>query len=567
MTETTGAVEKTASAAGSESTAGSLPADTISGSSSLTSGETPSSFTRIYHPDLSPAAGRKKLRVAAYCRVSTDLDEQKTSFDEQVAAYTDMITSNPDWDLAAIYADEGVTGTSASKRPRFRQMIRDCEAGLIDLIITKSISRFARNTLECLSYVRYLQSLGVNLVFENNHLDTRAAYSEMLLTVLAAFAQEESRSISENTIWGIRKRYESGISRWSRLYGYTRTDEGRYRIIPDQAETVQTIFRLYEHGHTIREIISRLADRHIPSPSGRPKWNSSAIHEMLCNERYAGDIRLQKYYVENHITHRAIRNVNSDTVPSYYIRDHHTPIIPRSQFDRCQRIMALRSSRKPGADVCNQYPFGNKLRCPFCGSVLYQRTVPVQSRHTTGWCCEQGDSACRRFIIRSRPVEKALLDAYQALELGDLQKLLPDMQKKPTGHSSLSELNNEEHLQLAIQIKEDHPRFSRVDYWWVDDMIDRIEFAAVSPLTATTSELHQNIPGAVSNQSPEQTSYTMTVYWRCGLTTTVPAGITSHRDDPVYIAGLYAAMLERNRTNKRGTGTNHVSEQSSKPQL
>ena len=223
---------------------------------------------------------------------------------------------------------------------------------------------------------------------------------------------------------------------------------------------------------------------------------------MLCNERYAGDIRLQKYYVENHITHRAIRNVNSDTVSSYYIRDHHTPIIPRRQFDRCQRIMTMRSARKPGAGVCNQYPLADKLRCPFCGSVLYQRTVPVQSRHTTGWCCEQGDNACRRFIIRSRLVEKALLEAYQKLELSDLQELLTDIQEKPTGHSSLSELNNEENLQLAIQIKEDHPRFSRVDYWWVDDLIDRIEFAAVSPLPGAAVEIHHHATGTATEQNP-----------------------------------------------------------------
>ena len=190
------------------------------------------------------------LRVAAYCRVSTDTEEQSTSFNGQVNAYTSLINSNPEWTLAEIYADDGISGTSAQKRPKFMQMIQDCEAGKIDLILTKSISRFARNTLECLSYVRHLNSLGTHIIFENNGIDTRANYSEMLLTILAAFAQEESRSISENTKWGIRKRFEVGEARWSRIYGY---DKG-YVVNPQEAAVVQKIFNLYEHGMSTNEI-------------------------------------------------------------------------------------------------------------------------------------------------------------------------------------------------------------------------------------------------------------------------------------------------------------------------
>ncbi len=167
-----------------------------------------------------------KLRVCGYARVSTETDEQKTSFDSQDKYYTQLIQANPDWEFAGVYADYGITGTSADKRPEFLRMVKDCEDGKINLILTKSISRFARNTLQCLTYVRHLNNLGVHIIFESNNIDTRSAFSEMLLTVLAAFAQEESRSISENTIWGIRKRFEEGVTRWCRLYGYEKTEKG-----------------------------------------------------------------------------------------------------------------------------------------------------------------------------------------------------------------------------------------------------------------------------------------------------------------------------------------------------
>ena len=186
-----------------------------------------------------------KLRVAAYCRVSTDSDEQKGSFDSQVETYTRMIEANSQWQFAGIYADEGVTGTSAEKRPQFMKMIRDCDDGKVDLIITKSISRFARNIVECLTYVRHLNGIGVNIVFESSRIDTRQKYSEMLLTVLAAFAQEESRSISENTIWGIRKRFEEGVAKWTHLYGYEKKGDVEYIIVPEQAKIVRKIFNMY----------------------------------------------------------------------------------------------------------------------------------------------------------------------------------------------------------------------------------------------------------------------------------------------------------------------------------
>ena len=471
-----------------------------------------------------------RLRVAAYCRVSTDTDDQKTSFEGQVKHYTELIGANPEWELAGIFADEGITGTSAAKRPQFQQMVKDCEEGRIDLILTKSISRFARNTLECLTYVRHLNNLGIHIVFGSNNIDTRAAFSEMLLTVLAAFAQEESRSISENTIWGIRKRFEEGVTRWCRLYGYEKNEKGEYQIVPDQAAVVQKVFELYEHGESISNIQKYMEAHGIPSPKGEEKWVQSAVHTMLVNERYAGDILLQKFCVENHITHRAIRN-DSTEIPSYYIENHHTPIISRKQYDRCQKIMGMRrvNGRVRGDDSgnCNQYPLGDKLRCPYCGSILYQRTIPVQVKRSAGWRCEKGEHACLGFTIRSYLVEKALLEAYKRL---DAARIAEKVKSPRFGEAA----------KLALDTKKAHPAFDRVDYWWVDDLIDHIEFGQHSKTEREYRRL-----AALGEQVTDDR--TMKVYWKCGLITTVLSGVNADREHPAYIAGLYNSLLERQR--------------------
>lgn len=181
------------------------------------------------------AAGEEKLRVAAYCRVSTDSDEQETSFETQVEVYEKKIRANPAWEYAGVYTDEGITGTKASKRPGFQKMIKDAENGKIDRILTKSISRFARNTIDCIAYVRHLKELGTTILFEKENIDTGSTYSEMLLTVLAAFAQEESRSISANITWGVRKRFENGQERWAKMFGYRKDfDTGETYIIVEE---------------------------------------------------------------------------------------------------------------------------------------------------------------------------------------------------------------------------------------------------------------------------------------------------------------------------------------------
>ena len=455
-----------------------------------------------------------KIRVAAYCRVSTDTDDQRTSFDGQVRSYKEMIKKNKDWKLAGIYADEGVTGTSAAKRAEFQRMMKDCEKGKIDLIVTKSISRFARNTLECLSYVRQIQSLGCNIIFENNNIDTRTAFSDMLLTVLAAFAQEESRSISENTIWSIRKRFEEGVTRWCRLFGYTKNENGEYQIVPDEEKVVKAVFQMYEHGEPIKKIAEYLNEKKIKAPNGK-RWVPSVVHTLIRNERYIGDILLQKFIVESHLTHKCLRN-DCTEIPSFYIEDHHTPIISREQFERCREIMLMRrSTRSDGKkDIreCDQYPLMGRLRCPYCGSLLYQRTIKVQ-KTSAAWCCEQGENACHRFIIRSSMVNNALIEAYNQLDIQNLSN-------------------------IALEIKKQYPIIERADFWWIDDMIDHIEFGKHS-----FTERERKIKEAYGDGYVDDR--TLTVFWKCGVVTTVSSGVREDVNNPAHIADLLRKSVIR----------------------
>lgn len=467
-------------------------------------------------------ASEKACRVAAYCRVSTDKEGQKSSFAIQVAAYTEKIKGTPGWTFAGIYTDEGVTGTSAKNRTGFRHMIEDCEAGKIDYIITKSISRFARNTLECLACIRHLQGLGVQLLFEKENIDTGSVFSEMLLTILAAFAQEESRSISENVKWGIRKRYQEGIDRWTAIYGYEQTEAGNYQIVPEEAEVVRRIFRFYEHGSSIAEIAGILEREQTESPGGKTRWEASTIHAILCNEKYAGDIMLQKRYTVDHISHRDTRN-DCTAIPAYYIRDHHTPLVSRKTYARVQKIRKMNCQGGRTEDCRDrniQYPFAGLLRCPWCGADLHQRHMPVQRNAGRGWLCE-GEEGCGQFFIRSALLEDAVLRAYSTLQMEEIERR--SREKRPGIRRDARRL---------ARMKRAHPELGRVDYYWLDDLVEYITFG---------KHCKEWAPGEAAYPDDR----TVTVHWKCGLRTTVFSGVGEEKDMPGRVLGLYRAYLRR----------------------
>ena len=326
-------------------------------------------------------ASKRQLRVAAYCRVSTDDEEQLTSYEAQKNYYTDKIMTNKEWTMAGIFADEGITGTSARKRPEFLRMIRQCKQGKIDIVLTKSISRFARNTVDCLNYVRALKELGIAVIFEKENMNTLEVDSEILITMLGAFAQSESESISANVRWGIRQAMKEGKAtiQYKYLYGYRKGDDGKPEIIPDQAEVVRKIYDLFLSGTPVRGIQEYLNASAVPNINGESKWARSAIDSILTNEKYCGDVLLQKTYIDDCINKNVKKNTGQ--LPMYLVQNHHEGIISRETFDAAQaelsRRNAGRSPSKKNAPTgrsrySSKYALSDRLYCGECGT-RYQR--------------------------------------------------------------------------------------------------------------------------------------------------------------------------------------------------
>ena len=317
---------------------------------------------QIFIPASQPEA--VVLRVAAYCRVSTDSEDQLNSFAAQQSYYNDYIRKHDNWQLAEIYADEGITGTSAKKRKDFQRLLADCRNGRIDKVLVKSISRFARNTTECLEAVRELKSLGISIFFEEHNIDTKMVSSEMLTAVIASCAQAESESISRNMRWSVQKRMESGTFNTCRAATGFRLSEDGLRIAPEEAPVIYGIFADYLQGKNSREIAERLNAENV---LGRV-WNRKLVDYILTNERYAGNAILQKKYRTESIPR--IKKPNLGERPMYFIQNSNPAIVTQEMFDRAAQ---LRSSRRN--ETCNMgaRPFAKKLSCGCCGSVFWSK--------------------------------------------------------------------------------------------------------------------------------------------------------------------------------------------------
>ena len=259
---------------------------------------------------ISKEENKPKLKVAAYCRVSTDSDEQAGSYEVQVQHYTEYIGRNKDWELAGIYADDGISGTNTKKREEFNRMIDDCKAGKIDMIITKSISRFARNTLDCLKYIRELKDMNIPVIFEKESINTMDAKGEILITIMASLAQQESQSLSQNVKMGIQFRYQQGKVQinHNRFLGYTKDADGNLVIDPEQAEIVKRIYREYLEDLSMDKIAAGLERDGILTGAGKAKWHTSTINKILRNEKYIGDALLQKTYTTDFLNKTRVKN-------------------------------------------------------------------------------------------------------------------------------------------------------------------------------------------------------------------------------------------------------------------
>ena len=281
-------------------------------------------------------SAQKKLRVAAYCRVSTDSEEQETSYEAQVTHYTEYIQKNPEWELAGIFADDGISGTNTKKRDEFNRMIDECMAGNIDMVITKSISRFARNTLDCLQYIRQLKDKNIPVYFEKEAINTLDAKGEVLITIMASLAQQESQSMSQNIKLGLQYRYQQGKVQvnHNRFLGYTKDENGHLIIDPEQAEIVKRIYREYLEGSSMDKIANGLMTDGILTGAGKTKWHTSTINKILRNEKYMGDALLQKTYTRSNHSERALHAGAGRACPS--------PGSPR-QSDRQETQLLLQS--------------------------------------------------------------------------------------------------------------------------------------------------------------------------------------------------------------------------------
>lgn len=289
---------------------------------------------------IEPAAPliRPRKRVAAYARISMESERLVHSLSAQVSYYSKLIQSNPEWEYAGVYADSGISGTQVARREEFKRMLEDCEAGRIQIILTKSISRFARNTVDLLETVRHLKELGIEVRFEKEKINSLSEDGELMLTLLASFAQEESRSISENAKWAIRKRYEKGEPKNCILYGYRLVD-GQFVIEHPEAEVVRTIFNSYLDGMSFYAIANLLNEKGTPSFRGK-EWSTTVIGAVIRQEKYTGCCMLQKYYVEDCIDHKMRKNHGE--LPMFYVEDTHPAIISKETFDRAQREICTR---------------------------------------------------------------------------------------------------------------------------------------------------------------------------------------------------------------------------------
>ena len=377
------------------------------------------------------SAGRKsavrKLRVAAYCRVSTEEEEQQGSFEIQKLYYTEKINSTPEWEVAGIYADDGISGVHTKKRDGFNQMIQDCKRHRIDLILTKSIFRFARNTLDSIQYVRMLKQMGIAVVFEKENINTATMNSEMILTVLSAFAQAESESISQNVARGKRMGYKHGkfAFPYGRIIGYRKGADGKPEIIPEQAEIIRLIFNSYLQGDSLQSIKAKLETAGALTARGNTEWSAQSIQRILQNEKYCGDVLLQKTFTEDVLT--GVHKKNTGQLPQYYIENYHEGIVSKQMFREVQAEIARRNSKSAANQrkhrrgrYNSKYALSERLVCGNCGSPYKRVTWNIHGRKQIVWRCvnriEYGTKFCGSSpSVPEEKLHRAILKAVQDL--------------------------------------------------------------------------------------------------------------------------------------------------------
>ncbi len=380
----------------------------------------------VKREESAPAESLKKQRVAAYARVSTDHEDQQNSYEAQCDYYRRFITGNGAWEFAGIYADEGISGTSTKKREGFNRMVEDALAGRIDLILTKSVSRFARNTVDSLTTIRRLKERGVEVYFEKENIRTFDARGELLISIMSSLAQEESRSISQNVTWGQRKRFADGRATvpFSRFLGYDRGENGELVINPEEAETVRLIYGEFLSGLSYTAIAKKLTGLGVMTPAGGRIWRAGTVGSILTNEKYKGCALLQKSYTADYLTKKLVPN--DGAVPQYYVEDSHPAVIEPAVFDLVQERIG---KRRETEGFSGRTIFSSKLRCGCCGAWYGPKVWHSTDRYRRiVWQCNARYGDGRRCASK-RLTEEEIKSAFVRVvnRLADREALLADL--------------------------------------------------------------------------------------------------------------------------------------------
>ena len=380
-------------------------------------------------PQMDQRTVMRQLRVAAYCRVSTEEEEQQSSYEAQCTYYTDKIMTNPEWTMAGIFADEGISGTSTKNRDDFNRMIRRCRQRKIDLILTKSISRFARNTVDSLKYIRALKGMGIGIIFEKENINTLETDTELIITFMSAFAQSESESISANVRWGRRQAMKEGKAsvNFKKLYGFYLDDEGNPQVNSDQAEAVRSIFDQYLQGASLRMIKLSLEEKKVLNPTGGAKWDISKIRSILGNEKYCGDVLMQKTFTQDCINKKAVKNTGH--LPMYLIQNNHPAIVSREiyravQAEKTRRSASASPSKKTSSTgrscYASKFALSERLVCGECGTLYRRCTWKRNGKTRIVWRCvsrlDYGAKYCHQSpTMDEEPLQRAIMAAINSV--------------------------------------------------------------------------------------------------------------------------------------------------------
>lgn len=428
---------------------------------------------------------KPKLRVAAYCRVSTDSDEQATSYDAQMEHYANYIKSNEEWEFAGIFADDGISGTNTKKRDEFNRMIDECMAGNIDMIITKSISRFARNTLDCLKYIRQLKDKNIPVFFEKENINTMDSKGEVLLTIMASLAQQESESLSKNVKLGLQFRYQNGEVQvnHNRFMGYTKDENGHLVIEPKEAKIIKRIYLEYLQGASLKQIGEGLEKDGILTAAKKPKWRPETIKKILKNEKYIGDALLQKTYTVDVLTKKRVKN--DGLMPQYYVENDHEAIIPRDLYMQVQEEMLRRANLHSGEKrkkrvYSSKYALSSIVYCPKCGDIYRRVAWNNRGKPSVVWRCvsrvEHGPSCCDAPTIQETELQDAVVKAIN-MALGGREEMLAALEENIAMVFALEDENSMESIDFKLEKlqKELLKRANaRQDYNDIADEIDHL---------------------------------------------------------------------------------------------